>query len=329
MDYATYMNSGVQIVAHTLAIFVGAAALGIGGFLYALHRTVVLRRYLAFLTSLFMFVLSFWFRSIRLAIVELSAHSVAGSVADVVTLLYGSSFLAEAVGGIVLVLILPSLAHSLFNRSVSPLRVAISVITAAVMGVLIIAAMAVHSTWPELALFTLMYGTIGYTIVEMGIWIRRTDSPPHASTRVLALRRFIIFSALFMPFLALDVVVSMAPRHVSSWSPIVLALDNLTVPGYFVLLSAGSIVFAFRFLNEPALMMDEVVTPFAKEQFRLTAREAEVVEYIMEGYTVSDAAKAMKISPRTVETHLYNVYEKTGVASRIELFNLFENRRRL
>ncbi len=57
--------------------------------------------------------------------------------------------------------------------------------------------------------------------------------------------------------------------------------------------------------------------------------EADVVEYIAEGFTIAEAATAMKISPKTVENHLYSVYQKTGVTNRIQLYNLFENRRRL
>jgi DNA-binding NarL/FixJ family response regulator len=52
-----------------------------------------------------------------------------------------------------------------------------------------------------------------------------------------------------------------------------------------------------------------------REHCALTDREAEVVEFIMEGFSVADAA--MKISP------------KIGLKNRIQFYNFFENRRRL
>ena len=52
-----------------------------------------------------------------------------------------------------------------------------------------------------------------------------------------------------------------------------------------------------------------------REHYALTDREAEVVEFIMEGFSVADAA--MKISP------------KIGLKNRIQFYNFFENRRRL
>jgi DNA-binding CsgD family transcriptional regulator len=76
-------------------------------------------------------------------------------------------------------------------------------------------------------------------------------------------------------------------------------------------------------------MEGDEVTSRGKELLGLSDREAEVVEYIMEGYSVPDAAKVMRISAKTVENHLYKVYRKAGVSNRVQLFQLFQNRRRI
>lgn len=52
---------------------------------------------------------------------------------------------------------------------------------------------------------------------------------------------------------------------------------------------------------------------------RLTDREREVATYIARGYTYREAAEAMGISVKTLETHLRHVFEKLGVRSRHEL----------
>jgi DNA-binding NarL/FixJ family response regulator len=51
----------------------------------------------------------------------------------------------------------------------------------------------------------------------------------------------------------------------------------------------------------------------------LTPREREVVQYIARGYSYRKAAEALFVSVKTVETHMANIFDKLGVASRYEL----------
>lgn len=51
----------------------------------------------------------------------------------------------------------------------------------------------------------------------------------------------------------------------------------------------------------------------------LTPREREVVQYIARGYSYRKAAEALFVSVKTVETHMGNIFDKLGVASRYEL----------
>jgi len=54
----------------------------------------------------------------------------------------------------------------------------------------------------------------------------------------------------------------------------------------------------------------------------LSAREAEIAARILEGLASREIADCLFISPRTVETHIRNLYRKTGVTSRFELITL-------
>lgn len=326
-------------VAQTIAVFVGAAAFGVGAFLYATHRTAVLRTYLVFLTSIFLFVLSFWFREIGMAIRALATGASATNGAWVmVRTLSGASTLAEATGGIVLVLVLPRLTHGPFNRAVPAYRTGLAVVTAVAMAALTLTIVAAPNRWAPVVLISLMYATVAASIGEMAVWVgrRRADpsSPPPSGTdpgdgTAGAIRVFLLVSAAFLPLFVADVVISSPGAGTWARTSFGRALDDLSVPLYFIVLAAGSVAFAYRFLNEPPLLVDEQISDFARERYGLTNREVEVVEYIVEGFTVADAATAMRISPKTVENHLYAVYQKTGVTNRIQLYNLFENRRRL
>lgn len=54
----------------------------------------------------------------------------------------------------------------------------------------------------------------------------------------------------------------------------------------------------------------------------LTAREQTVCDHVVAGLRTKEIARALKISPRTVETHRKRVYEKLGVRNAIELTRL-------
>ena len=56
-----------------------------------------------------------------------------------------------------------------------------------------------------------------------------------------------------------------------------------------------------------------------KKTYGLTPRELEVVTCIVEGCSNKDIAKQFTISEETVKRHLSNIFDKTGVSTRLEL----------
>ena len=56
-----------------------------------------------------------------------------------------------------------------------------------------------------------------------------------------------------------------------------------------------------------------------RKTYGLTPRELEVVTCIVEGCSNRDIAKQFNISEETVKRHLSNVFDKTGVSTRLEL----------
>lgn len=56
-----------------------------------------------------------------------------------------------------------------------------------------------------------------------------------------------------------------------------------------------------------------------RKTYGLTPRELEVVNSIVEGCSNKDIAKEFTISEETVKRHLSNVFDKTGVSTRLEL----------
>jgi DNA-binding CsgD family transcriptional regulator len=64
--------------------------------------------------------------------------------------------------------------------------------------------------------------------------------------------------------------------------------------------------------------MQQAAVPDRKT-FGLTPREMEVVGCIVEGCSNRDIAKQFGLSEETVKRHLSNIFDKTGVSTRLEL----------
>jgi DNA-binding CsgD family transcriptional regulator len=56
-----------------------------------------------------------------------------------------------------------------------------------------------------------------------------------------------------------------------------------------------------------------------RRRYRLTAREAEVLQLLLRGYRNKDIAITLGISAATVKRHLMRVFDKTGADSRTQL----------
>jgi DNA-binding CsgD family transcriptional regulator len=57
------------------------------------------------------------------------------------------------------------------------------------------------------------------------------------------------------------------------------------------------------------------------QQYKLTTREAQIIEMIIKGYKSPRIAESLKISYQTVRNHIYNIYQKTDATSKVELIN--------
>ncbi len=59
----------------------------------------------------------------------------------------------------------------------------------------------------------------------------------------------------------------------------------------------------------------------------LTAREREILERLSKGYSHKEVASELFISPTTVRKHIFNIYEKLQVHSKVEAVNKYLGRK--
>ncbi|THB65041.1 MAG: LuxR family transcriptional regulator, partial [Spirochaetaceae bacterium] len=59
-------------------------------------------------------------------------------------------------------------------------------------------------------------------------------------------------------------------------------------------------------------------------EIKLTAREEEIIELVLEGASNREIGERLFISEPTVKSHIYNAYRKLGISSRMELVQLIK-----
>lgn len=58
-----------------------------------------------------------------------------------------------------------------------------------------------------------------------------------------------------------------------------------------------------------------------QKTYNITARQMEIIHLVVSGLSNIEVAEHLKISERTVENHLFNIYNKIGIGNKIELMN--------
>lgn len=120
---------------------------------------------------------------------------------------------------------------------------------------------------------------------------------------------FAVISALF--YTALDLIPALRELQIS--------LDFF----YYLLWSALSIAAFVRYLTRPSAFVenDEISDSFITA-YGITPRESEVVGLISQGLSNQEIADRMNVSFATARTHVYNIFQKTGAGSRVDLLRL-------
>lgn len=296
----------LPLVVYSLALLCGTAAPIAVGILYLKNRTAVLSHFLFFLVSLFLFVLSFWINTLQ-NLNELSD--------GLLIFLTGLELGLTAIASILQILILPYLLYGVFKEKPPRWARILSFSNAA--GILIFTSLRAtvsKAAWILYVLSSLLYGTIGlYLLITIKRFLAKNGTNLLAKEGKNAFISFLTISLIFFPLFILDILNYLGP------------FNNLPTPVYLMIVSISSVLFAYSYLGKADFSGTVQITEKDKKYYGLTEREFEVAEFILEGFTVPDAARALKLKSKTVENHLYAVYKKTGVTNRLQLFTLFKN----
>ncbi len=99
-----------------------------------------------------------------------------------------------------------------------------------------------------------------------------------------------------------------------------------TVALNFILYLAWNVVAItgfIRYLTHPVdIFADGGVPEEALKRYGISPREAEVITHLSRGLSNREIAERLRVSFTTVRTHVYNVFKKTGAATRVELLRI-------
>ncbi len=280
---------------YILALIAGTAALSQTLLLWRRHRKIVIRRYALFLLSLLLILLGF--------LVDLYARvaGLAGLAESRITV-----WILQAAGGLLYIFTCPFFFHSLAGLEVKgAARVAFFAIDAAV---LLLAAANIASPSFQPAVYALsgaLFGMIAYGILFIALHLRGIGEK--LLRRAIGI--FFGLSAVFFPLMLLDVATQLLPF-------------NLAQPLYFLVLNCLTIVFGLKYLDRPAYAEKSGLTGYFLSAFRVSRRERQIIELLLEGAGTKQVAEKLFISPKTAENHVYNIYQKLGVRNRVQMFQL-------
>jgi DNA-binding CsgD family transcriptional regulator len=293
----------VRMAGYALALILGAASIMETFMIWQRYRRVVLRRYGLFLVALFLILFAFAVDQYA----RIAAPNPPPAVLDAVWLL-------QAAGGCLFIVVCPFLFHALVGRDLSRAGTAVF----AVIDALVILTALANVAFPRVTLIPLALGGLLFAMI---LWAIVFTAVSLGRVGERALRRALIvllgLTIVFLPLMALDVALGFVPALA-----VLTPLNNLAQPAYFLVLNCLTIVFGLRSLNRPAYAEAGKLTPFFIEAFGITDREAEVIGLLLEGKTGPAIAEALFISPKTAENHMTNIYQKLGVHTRVQLYQL-------
>ncbi len=95
---------------------------------------------------------------------------------------------------------------------------------------------------------------------------------------------------------------------------------------FYLLINVIGIGFAAKyFFKETPSIMDKIVmSRYFIEKFSITEREKEVIYLLLSGLSIKEIGARLNRSFKTVNNHIYNIYSKANISSKLELLNLIK-----
>lgn len=296
---------------HSIACAVGFTAFIVSLLLYVKHRKKAIFLYALFLGSIGLEVGALLLSSVE-SIAVFKDPQTASLVQSLSRLLEFLSITSFPV-------ILLFFVHHLMGVPITRVRRNIFV---AVPVVSILA----YAAWRASGAEIYLHGVLLSLVYSAGIYVLVIIFSQLSSIGDLLLKRaiktFLMISGIYLPVYMIDSLADNIPGFPFEDT------YTCTLPIYFFVLNSLGIYFAVKYFDQPVYMDGDQITEHFDSRFNISKRESEIVAQVITGLSNREIADKLFISIKTVENHLYNIYQKTGVRNRVQLTNLIQTNKR-
>lgn len=297
---------------HILAFLAGITVVMLSFAAYFKLKKPVYKDYSLFIISLTLFLIDQTGTSYTLANLVMDKYSGA---------LLG---LISTVGYAMMTYYLPKFTHEFFNDELDEKKKKLFSLLALALPVSAVIIYYTLSLWllPVLIFNVIMIGSISYSLVLARKNYARLDSKKKE-----IVKRFMLITYICVPYITLDLFIEKLP-HVGGY----FTYGILSVPTFYLLWNCLTLYFTFKLMHplnignhtheteRMEVHEAEDIDAFV-QKYGITAREKEVIDLLKKGFSYSRICEELVISMPTVKSHVYNIYQKTGVKNKVELIN--------
>ena len=229
----------------------------------------------------------------------------------------------SSTGCSLIIFYLPSFMYSFFEKEMPALVRSIFWVLACIPLVTIV--LYYTLPWPFIILTVSNLALLISVIYTVTIGIKYLKTLSDKRRRILKV--FLTVMCLFIPYLFLDIKIESLPgigRH--------FPYGILSLPLFYIILNSISLYIGVKEWTKSSIIEEKLQdAPTANtdemlHQFNITPREREVISLLIKGYSYTQMADELVISLSTTKSHVYNIYQKTGVKNKVELINLLNGK---
>lgn len=137
----------------------------------------------------------------------------------------------------------------------------------------------------------------------------------HQDFRANRMRSFLLISGFAFLIFSSYAILFMVFPHLHR-----PAFDAFASALFIVVWCTNDVMVYLRDLSSFGLNEKDRIVVF-HDRYRLSEREQEIVGFLVDGLSYKEIAYRLSLSPRTVETHIYRIFKKCSVSTKMELVN--------
>lgn len=303
------------LLSYLFAFIIGFSSILYSIIYYFLERVIWLKYYIVFL---FTFGILLIIRSLRLFSFFILPNFIDSIVFD--TLYYFTFSISMSI----LFYFIPSFLYRFLSINWTIIHNIIYLLLSVIFFIISIFGILVNFNFYIFANFLFFLGIIYFFIITVLNYNNIEDNTIKIIVRILGIATIIILPVLIYYIIRFRGNIS----DIVSMDIILLLYYiwwNLIILSYFVwyfisIIKSRNIFYS----TDSNITNSDSLGSNNKESFNLTKRENEILSYLLSGKTNKEISLILDISLNTVNNHVANIYDKSGVKNRVELVNKFK-----